>query len=273
MPAGIVDSHAHLTWDSFLEDRQAVIERALNAGVEQIVNVGVNIESIGDVLSLSERYQQIFAAVGVHPHEAESWDEASENALRQAAAQAKVVAIGESGLDFHYNLSVRERQLDVFARQVELARELDKPLIVHSRDAWEETFEILHRHGKGQVRGVFHCFTGNPDLLGAIAELDFYVSFSGILTFPKSSDIQAAARLASFERLLVETDCPYLAPQGKRGKRNEPSFVWLVAGKLAELRGCSIDDLAHLTATNARRLFALPLPEPVEPARGDLTEP
>src|SRR5262249_23707784 len=160
--------------------------------------------------------------------------------------------------DYHYNYSEPDTQRRVFALQVDLARELKKPLIIHTRNAWPETFEILREHGKGEVRGVFHCFTGSPEVLPQIRDLDFYVSFSGIVTLPKSTDIQAAAPLVAANRVLVETDCPYLAPQGKRGKRNEPSYVWLVAEKVAQLRGVPRDELAVQTAENARRLFNLP---------------
>jgi TatD DNase family protein len=168
------------------------------------------------------------------------------------------VAIGECGLDFHYNYSARDTQLRVFELQVELARELNLPLIIHTRNAWDETFEILEKHGRGAIRGVFHCFTGGPEVIPAIKALDFYVSFSGILTFPKATDIQAAAPLVDDSRLLVETDSPYLAPQGKRGRRNEPSYVWFTAQKLADLRSTDKDTIAKITSANARELFGLP---------------
>jgi TatD DNase family protein len=261
MPATIIDSHAHLDWESFKEDREAVIQRAFDSGVAQIVQAGVYLHAIPEMLSLAETYPNIFVGIGLHPHEAKDWNEQSDSVIRQAAVHPKVVGIGECGLDFHYNYSEPETQKTVFALQVDLARELKKPLIIHTRNAWPETFQILKKHGKGEVRGVFHCFTGGPEVLPEIRELDFYVSFSGIVTFPKSTDIQKAAPLVPADRLLVETDCPYLAPQGVRGKRNEPSYVWLVAEKVAQLRSVPKDELAAQTAENARRLFNLPLPQ------------
>jgi TatD DNase family protein len=254
----IIDSHAHLGWDSFAEDREEVIDRAFSQGVKPIVQAGVYLESIEDMISLSEKYADIYTGIGLHPHEAKSWDASSMEKLRQAAAHPKVVAIGECGLDFHYNHSERQTQLDVFGMQVELARQLGKPLIIHTREAWQDTFAILRERGGGQVSGVFHCFTGGPEVLPEIQQLDFYVSFSGIVTFPKALDIQAAAPLVPSDRILVETDCPYLAPQGMRGKRNEPANVWLVADKIAQLRGSTREEIAAITSANARRLFKLP---------------
>ena len=256
----IIDSHAHVDWESFKDDQDAVITRAFGSGVVQIIQAGVYLHGIPAMLELAERYPNIFVGVGLHPHEAKTWDDQSEQLIRNAAAHPKVVAVGECGLDFHYDHSERPTQMKVFARQVALARELGKPLIIHTREAWDETFAILRDEGKGEIRGVFHCFTGNPSVLPAIRELDFYVSFSGIVTFPKATDIQSCAPLVPAERMLVETDSPYLAPQGMRGKRNEPANVWLVAQKVAELRGCARDEIAAQTSENARRLFGLPQP-------------
>lgn len=266
--SGIIDSHAHLGWDSFQEDRAEVIQRAFDKGVEQIVQAGVYLNNIPNLIAMAEEYPDIFAGVGLHPHEAKDWDDLSGGLIREACRHPKVVAIGECGLDFFYNHSDREAQLKVFANQVDLARELDKPLIIHSRDAWPETFDILTQHGQGKVRGVFHCFTGGPAQIPEIAKIDFYVSFSGIVTFAKAKEIQAAAPLVPADRILVETDCPYLAPQGHRGKRNEPSFVWIVAQKLAELRGVPVDEIARQTVENTRRLFNLP--PSTQPARPDI---
>lgn len=260
-PPTIVDSHAHLGWDSFAEDRDQVIGRAFESGVSQIVQAGVYLTGMEETVAIAEAHPNIFFAVGLHPHEAKDWtDSESPRVIRDFISHPKLVAIGECGLDYHYNHSHPETQRRVFEEQVKLARELDKPLILHTREAWDDTFEILRRVGEGKVRGVFHCFTGSPDVLPAIREIDFYVSFSGIVTFPKSTDIQAAAKEVAENRIMVETDCPYLAPQGFRGKRNEPAYVWKVAEKLAELRGSPIEDIAASTSQNARRLFGLPQP-------------
>lgn len=255
----IIDSHAHLGWDSFKEDRDDVILRAREQGVVQIVQAGVDLVSIPDQLSLAEQHAHIYNGVGLHPHEAKLWNEASADLLRQAARHKSVVGVGECGLDFFYNHSDREVQIEVFKQQADLAIELDLPIIIHTRDAWDETFEVLMAR-KGRLRGVFHCFTGGPEVLPAIKELDFYVSFSGIVTFSSAKNIQAAAALVPLERIMVETDCPYLAPNGRRGKRNEPSFIWLTAEFLAKLRGTTCEELAQVTAENARRLFKLPQP-------------
>jgi TatD DNase family protein len=219
----IIDSHAHLVWESFGEDLEQVIERAQQERVVQIVQAGVDFETIPQMAALSLRYPHIFFGVGLHPHEAKNWNSGSAGVLREAAGDPKNVAIGECGLDFHYNFSERQQQLSAFQEQVELARELGKPLIIHTRDAWEDTFAILHQAGKGDVRGVFHCFTGGPEVLPEIQKLDFYVSFSGILTFHNAKMIQAAAALVPANRIMVETDSPYLAPIPLRGKRNEPA--------------------------------------------------
>ncbi len=259
MPKGqIIDSHAHLTWDSFAEDQQEVIERAFAEGVVQIVQAGVDLKTIPEMVTLTETYREIFIGVGLHPHDAKLWNDEADSTIRQAAEHPKVVAIGECGLDFYYNHSDRDEQLACFKAQIEIARDLNKPLIIHSRDAWEDTFQLLEEVGGGKVRGVFHCFTGGPEVLPRIEALDFYVSFSGIVTFASAKNIQAAAPLVKADRILVETDCPYLAPQPMRGKRNEPSYVWYVAEKLAQLRGSDLKQIAETTVANARRLFDLP---------------
>src|SRR4030095_2528365 len=185
----IIDSHAHLVWDSYAEDQKEVIERAWQSGVVQIVHAGVDLTSIPEMIALADQYSGIFLGFGLHPHEAKLWNNEAEAALRRALAHPKAVAIGECGLDYYYNHSDRESQLTAFAQQVRLARELSKPLIVHSRDAWEDTFSILQEEGGGQVPGVFHCFTGGPEVLPTIEKLDFYVSFSGIVTFKKAANI------------------------------------------------------------------------------------
>lgn len=261
MPKSIVDSHAHLGWDSFQDDRAEVISRAFESGISQIVQAGVDFKSLPECLQIAEEFPNIFNGVGLHPHEAKYWDGDSADIVRDAFKHKSVVAIGECGLDFYYNHSERDVQLQVFREQVRLCRELDKPLIIHTRDAWDDTFTILEQEGKGELRGVFHCFTGGPAQMPTIANLGFYVSFSGILTFKSARDIQAAAPMVAADRLLVETDSPYLAPEGKRGKRNEPSFIWITAEKLAKLREVSLDEVAEQSSANARRLFSLPQPD------------
>jgi TatD DNase family protein len=256
-PASIVDSHCHVVKEYFPVDQAEVIERAISSGVQYLVNPGVSLADAAEVLELTQLYEPLFGGVGVHPHEASTWDETSEAQLRYYAAFPKIVGIGECGLDYFYKHSEPDTQRKVFAAQVRLAVELNKPVIVHCRDAWSECMDILEESGQGKVKGVFHCFTGGPELLPRIVQLGFYVSFSGIVTFKKSAQIQNAAQLISDDRILVETDCPYLAPQPVRGKRNEPSYVWLVAEKVGQLRSQSTVEIAATCADNAKTLFGL----------------
>ena len=254
-PGAVVDSHCHVVKEYFAEDQTEVIERALSSGVKFLVNPGVSLADADEVLALTQKYGPLYGAVGVHPHEAKTWDENSEEKLRHYTAQPKIVGIGECGLDYFYNHSEPDIQRQVFAAQVRLATELDLPVIVHCRDAWSECMDIIESAGQKRARGVFHCFTGGPDLLPRIAELGFYISFSGIVTFKKAEAIQKAAELAPEDKILVETDCPYLAPQKVRGKRNEPSYVWMVAEKVAELRKKSLEETASSCLKNAQALF------------------
>lgn len=261
MKRTIIDSHAHLGWDSFAEDRADVIQRAYDAGVVQLVQAGVDLRSACAQLEIAHQHpKRIFNGIGLHPHEAKDWDADSEPFIRRMITDKSVVAIGECGLDYYYNHSEPDVQKRVFREQVRLARELHLPIIIHTRDAWDQTFQILKEEGRGDIRGVFHCFTGGPAQMPAIKELDFYVSFSGILTFNKAQDIQAAAPLVAWDRVLVETDAPYLAPIPYRGKRNEPSYIWSTATKLAELRKVGLDELSEQVSANARALFGLPVP-------------
>lgn len=251
---GIIDSHAHVVAEYF-EDAEVVMARARALGIT-MVNPAVNLKSIAELNEITARYDYVYAAAGLHPHEAKDWDETSADMIRQALSNKKFVAVGECGLDFYYNNSERDHQLKAFSKQIALAVELDKPVIVHCRDAWEDTFNLLKVH-QGKVRGVFHCFTGGPEHLAAISELDFYVSFSGILTYSSAKSIQAAAPIVAENRILVETDCPFLSPQKVRGKRNEPAHVWFTAEKLAQLRGASLDAISAQVSENARDLFRL----------------
>jgi TatD DNase family protein len=257
-PCGIIDSHAHLLKEFYQDDQDAVIERSFASHVKQIINPGVDIDSIEELIALAKTYEQIYIGVGLHPHDAKKWSDSAEAALRAAAKDSKVVAIGECGLDFYYNNSSREDQIFAFSKQIDIAEDLEKPIIIHCRDAWQELIKLL-KEKRPKIKGVFHCFTGSPAILKLVEDLDFYISFSGIVTFNNAQEIQAAAKLVNKNRLLAETDCPFLAPQKVRGKRNEPSYVWLVAEKLAELRNCSVEDIAETCVRNAQELFKLPI--------------
>ncbi len=251
-----VDTHAHLEMEAFDGDREAVLERAAEAGIEAIITVGTTLPDCEKAAALASLYRPVYAAVGIHPHEVKGIGAGTYDALRVLARQAKVVAIGEIGLDFFYNHSPREVQLQRFHEQLDLAEELDLPVIIHDRDAHAETLAML-RPRRGRIRGVLHCFSGDAAMARECLEMGFYLSVAGPVTYPKSNPLRAVAREIPPERLLIETDAPYLAPQRYRGKRNEPAYVVETAGCLAEIRGLPVFELERLTAANARRLFGI----------------
>jgi len=252
----ITDTHAHLYWKSFDADRAEVLARARAAGVERIVVVGTDVATSRAAFELCAGGSGLFPTAGIHPHDAASADDAAREAIRELCSREECVAVGETGLDFFKEFSPREAQRACFRWQLELARELDKPVVVHSRDAHEATVELL-RSVPG-VRGVMHCYTMGAAELPAYLELGFFVSFSGVVTYPKNEANREAAREVPLERLVVETDCPYLAPQGRRGQRNEPAFVLGVLEELARVRGVALESLAEASSANAARLFGLP---------------
>jgi TatD DNase family protein len=249
-----IDTHAHLEMEAFDKDRGEVLERAAAAGLTAIVTVGTTIFDCEKAVALARRYPPVYAAVGIHPHEAKGIDAAAYDSLRILAREKKVVAIGEIGLDFFYDNSPRDVQLRCFAEQLDLAQELDLPIIIHDRDAHAETLGLL-RQRNGRLRGVLHCFSGDAAMARECIDLGFYLSVAGPVTYPKADQLRAVARDILAERLLIETDCPYLAPHPYRGKRNEPAYVMETARRLAEIRAIPAEELERLTAANARRLF------------------
>lgn len=251
----MIDSHCHLDSDQFDADREAVIQRALDAGVTHMLAIGTGDgpPDLEAAIRLAGKYEFIYATVGVHPHDA---SKPFEN-LEQLAQHPKVLAIGEIGLDYHYDFSPREQQQKVFVRQMGIAADAKKPIVIHTREAWDDTIQVIRQHWKPQLGGIMHCFSGNSEQAKQALDLGFYLSFGGIVTFPKALDIQEAARTAPLDRMLVETDAPYLAPVPKRGKRNEPAFMVETVRKLAALRGVSEDEIAQATSANFRRLFRL----------------
>jgi len=252
----IVDSHCHIDMPQFDADRAEVVARAREAGVQTMLVVGGVDEEQGHRRGLRVAEELgLAASAGVHPHEAKLWTAAIEDELRGFAREKRVVAIGEIGLDFHYDRSPRDVQRDVFRRQLRLAREVGLPVIVHTREADGETAAILEEEKAGAGGGVIHCFTGGEELARRALQLGFMISFSGIVAFPRSEVIQSVARAVPRERLLVETDAPFLAPPPHRGKRNEPAFVVEVARKVAALRGEAVADVGRLALENFRRLF------------------
>jgi TatD DNase family protein len=253
----LFDSHAHLTDERFADDLPETLSRASAEGVEAIVTIASDLEDADAAIAIAETSERpaVWATAGIHPHMADRWDPAAADALRALAGADRVVAIGETGLDFHYENAPRDAQLRAFRDQLELARDLDLPLVVHSRDADSEMGRVIRERGTG-VRGVLHCFTGGPDLMRAGLEAGWYVSFSGIVTFSSYRDLEVV-RVVPDDRVLAETDSPYLAPVPRRGRRNEPAFVAHVVDRLAEVRDVAVEELAERTWRNARRFYGL----------------
>lgn len=252
----LVDSHAHLQWANFDRDREDVIGRAREAGVECIVNIGFDLDGSRKGVELAERYEGLYAAVGIHPHNASQFSVDVLDALRRMADNAKVVAIGEIGLDYYRNLSPRRIQRKAFEAQLGLAEELGLPVVVHDREAHGEVLEVLSGF-EGRVKGVMHCFSGSREMAEQCVRSGFYISFAGPVTFPSARRLQEIARWIDLSKILLETDSPWLAPQEKRGERNEPAFLPFIARRIAKLRGISLDELAEATTRNVKEIFQL----------------
>jgi TatD DNase family protein len=252
-----IDTHAHL---EMLEGVPQVIERAEEAGVEKVVAVSSDLESSKKTVQIAEDFPMVFAAVGIHPHEASSFTGEAFEEIENLAKKRKVVAIGETGLDYHYMYSPREVQIYSFRNHIGLAKKLSLPLVIHVREAHEDVLKVLGEENTRDIRAVIHCFTGDYETARKYTEMGFYISFSGIVTFKNAEDIREAARRIQIEKMLVETDSPYLAPVPFRGKKNEPAYVKYVAEKIAELRGTSLEEIAEETTKNAKSLFMLNSP-------------
>jgi TatD DNase family protein len=253
----LVDSHCHLDFDDFADELDAVVARAEGAGLQRLVTISTRVRRHHEVLAIAQRFPKVFCSVGTHPHHAHEELDISTQELVARASHPKVVAIGEAGLDYHYDFSSPDAQEEGLRTHIAAARETGLPLVIHSREADADMTRILRQeHAKGTFPAVLHCFTGGRELALAGVALGFYVSFSGILTFKKSHDLRAIAAELPVERILVETDAPYLAPQPWRGKRNEPAFVVETARVLAECRGVSPDAMARQTTENFFKLFA-----------------
>ena len=253
----LVDSHCHLDFPDFADDLDGVVKRAEAAGVTRMVSIGTRVKKFDHVHAIAERFPQVYCSVGTHPHNAAEEPEVTAEHLARVAERPKVVAIGEAGLDFHYDHSPREMQRASFRTHIEAARRTGLPLVIHTREAEDETAEILEEEmAKGPFSAVLHCFSSTRGLAERGVALGLYVSFSGILTFKKSEALRDIARDLPIDRLLVETDAPYLAPKPYRGKRNEPAYVRHTAEVLAEVRGVGLDEIAARTSGNFFRLFS-----------------
>ena len=262
----IVDSHAHIDGPEFDADRDEMLERAQAGGVKIILNVGTGDPHSGvfeRAIEMGRRHPHIYTAIGVHPHDARHYDDAAEQKITHFfKTSERVIAWGEIGLDFHYNNSPQDVQIEAFKRQLRAAREREVPVIIHTREAETETIEILQSEYSGaERRGVFHCFSGSRDLARRALDLGFAISFSGIVTFRKAEELREIAKEVPLDRLLIETDCPFLAPVPHRGERNEPAYVVEVARFIAELRGLPVEEIARVTTANFECIF-----DPLAPA-------
>ncbi|MBU6435009.1 MAG: TatD family hydrolase [Nitrospirae bacterium] len=257
----LFDTHTHLDDTRYNQDREAMIARAQEAGVEAFVTIGCDLATSQAAVALAEQHPSVYASIGVHPHEVKHILDGWYDEFRRLAQNKKVVAYGEIGLDYHYNHSSPKEQRERFREQIRLARELGLPVIIHTREAQEDTITILEEERASDIGGVLHCFSGDAWLAKNALGLGFYLSFSGILTFQNATMLRDIAKTAPLDRLLIETDCPYLTPIPHRGRRNEPAYVSFVAQKLAELHadapGMSADTIGRITTGNAKRLFKI----------------
>lgn len=252
----LFDSHAHVDDKRFDDDREETIARAKEAGLEAILNAGADMFSSARAVELAGKYAMVYASVGIHPHDAKEAREADYPKLAEWCRQAKVVAVGEIGLDYHYDLSPREVQRQVFIRQLDVARQMNMPVIIHNREAHADSMAIVKAEGKG-LTGVFHCFSGSVEMVRELLKMGWYVSVAGPVTFANAHKLHEVVQSVPLERLLVETDCPYLTPEPFRGRRNEPAYVRYVAEKVAAIRGMDAAELAAATTANAKRFFGI----------------
>ena len=257
-PPELFDTHAHLHFPDFTSDLPDVLARARAAGVSRMVTIGTDVATSQAAIAIASREADVWAAVGIHPHDAGDADEAAFAEIATLARQSRVVAVGEIGLDFFRNLSPRDAQERVFRRLLALGRDVGKPVLIHCRDAHEDVLRILAEERAGEIGGIMHCFSGDVAIAHRCLDLGLLISLAGPVTYPNARALPDVARLVPVDRLVIETDCPFLPPQGYRGKRNEPSYLALTATRVAELRGEPLEALAARLSDNARRLFKIP---------------
>ena len=253
-----IDTHTHLTFPEFEADLPQVIQKAKDANLSAIINIALDDEAIDKSLKIAEQYPgYVFNAAGMHPHDAKDWNQAYADRLKQLAKDKKIIAIGEMGLDYHFKLSPIEQRKEVFRQSLRIAQELDLPAIIHSREASKDTMMIIHEENQGNLKAVLHCFGSDMELAHEALELGLMISFTGTVTFKKAQPVRDAVSVIPLESLMIETDCPFLAPQTFRGKRNEPSYVVEVAKQIAAVKDLSLEEVAKITSNNAKTFFNL----------------
>jgi TatD DNase family protein len=253
----LFDTHAHLNAVQFDEDREEVIQRALDEGVSHIVVVGFDRDTIKGALDLAEGYDFIYAAVGWHPVDAIDMTEEDLKWIEELASHPKVVALGEMGLDYHWDKSPKDIQRDVFRKQIQLAKKVDLPIVIHNREATEDVVRILEEENAEEVGGIMHCYSGSLEIAKRCMDMNFYISFGGPVTFKNAKKPKEVAVEIPMDRILIETDCPFLSPHPLRGKRNESSYVKYIAEQIADLKGMSVEEFAQKTSDNAFHLFGI----------------
>lgn len=251
----LIDTHAHLNAEQYKEDIEEVIQRAQESGVSTMIVVGFDRPTILKAMELCEKYEFIYATVGWHPVDAIDMTDEDLLWIEQLASHPKVVALGEMGLDYYWDKSPKDLQKEVFRKQIQLAKRVNLPIVIHNRDATADVVKMLKEENASEVGGVMHCFTGSLEIARQCMEMNFYISFGGPITFKNATKTREVAKEVPLESLLIETDCPYLTPHPHRGKRNEPAYVTLVAEQIAQLKELSLKELSDITSSNAKRLF------------------
>ncbi len=254
----LIDSHAHIDDQKYNEDREAVLENARAAGVELIINPGADEASSFRAVAMSEKYPMVYATVGIHPHDAKDYvPEKHDALLTEWAQKEKVVAIGEIGLDYHYDYSPRDVQQEVFIRQLIIAKAVQLPIVIHNRESMEDMVRILKQYFAPEYGGIMHSYSGSVEMAKVFLEMGFHLSISGPLTFSNARKLPEVVAMMPLDRLLIETDSPYLTPTPHRGKRNEPAYVRFVAAEIARIRGMAVEEVAEMTTRNAKRVFGI----------------
>ena len=252
----MIDTHAHLNDSKYdAAELPELIARANDAGIDRIVVCGYDIQSSRDAVDLAAKYENIYATVGVHPHDSKSYNDETAREILELSQNSKVIAIGEIGLDFHYDFSPRPQQFAAFEAQIELASRVGLPIVVHSRESNPESLQVLKRHAKNLVGGVYHCFSGDEQFASEVFDIGFYIGIDGPVTYKASEKLRRVVEMYPIDKILLETDCPYLSPIPRRGKRNEPSYLQYVADEVARVKGVELEELGKITTRNAKTLF------------------